>query len=97
MVGLDLGRTGQAPQPAIVAQLELQFVGQVDELEHRLQLVVAVRSPAHHVQEQVQLGRRRPRRAAHGPNSQRLSDSFTRDVPCCRSTRAGNRSSPTTR
>ena len=48
-----------ALQPAVVARLEVQRVGPVDQHEHRLQQVVAVVAPADHVQEQVQLGRRR--------------------------------------
>ena len=48
-----------ALQLAVVAALEVQRVGPVDQHEHRLQQVVAVGAPADDVQEQVQLGRRR--------------------------------------
>jgi hypothetical protein len=49
-----------ACQGAVLAQLEVQPVAPVDELEHRLQQVVAIGAAPHHMKEQVQLGRRRP-------------------------------------
>ncbi|MNN43548.1 hypothetical protein D3C81_1577890 [compost metagenome] len=42
---------------AIFAEGELQFVAVVEELEHRLQLVVAVGAAAKDMQEQIELGR----------------------------------------
>ena len=51
-------RSWRASRPSC-APLEVQRVAPVDQHEHRLQQVVAVGAPADHVQEQVQLGRRR--------------------------------------
>ena len=48
-----------ARQRAVAAPLEVQRVAPVDQHEHRLQQVIAVGAAADHVQEQVQLGRRR--------------------------------------
>ena len=45
---------------AIAARLATQAVRQVDETEHRLQQMVAVGTAADDMQEQVDLGRRRP-------------------------------------
>ena len=46
-------------QPSVGAPLDVQRVAPVDQHEHRLQQVVAVGASPDHVQEQVQLGRRR--------------------------------------
>ena len=51
---------------AILAHLNTNVVGQVDQLEHGLQVVIAVRPPPQDVQEQVQLGRRGPQGDCHG-------------------------------
>jgi hypothetical protein len=61
--GTGRRRAGRAEvvalQPAVVAPFEVQRVAPVDQHEGRLQQVVAVGASADHVQEQVQLGRRR--------------------------------------
>ena len=44
-------------------------VGQVDELEHRLQKMVAVGTPADDAQHQVQLGGRGPGRSGHSDHA----------------------------
>lgn len=46
--------------PAIVAQPEIQLIGQRDKLENRLQKMVPVPAPANDVQEEVQFCRSRP-------------------------------------
>ena len=53
------GHVVDAADGAVVAQVEMQDVAVVDQLEHRLQQVVAVGAAADDVQEQVELGRRR--------------------------------------
>lgn len=52
----DARQIGGAADDAIRAHLEMQRVAQVDETEYRLQQVIAVRTTAHHMQEQVQFG-----------------------------------------
>ena len=59
VVGGQRGAEVVAAQQAVVAALDVQRVGPVDQHEDRLQQVVAVGAPPGDVQEQVQLGRRR--------------------------------------
>ena len=54
------GNVAEALDDAGWPRPEAQFVAQVDELERGLQQVVTIRTPADHVQEQVQLAGRRP-------------------------------------
>ncbi|MDT4826842.1 hypothetical protein FQZ97_601620 [compost metagenome] len=55
----DAGNVAVQADFAVLAQGEVQFVAVVEELEQRLQLVVAVGTAAEDVQEQVELGRGR--------------------------------------
>jgi hypothetical protein len=59
LLGRHARHVGGAVDGAVGAYVEVQRVAVVDQLEDGLQQVVAVRAPARHVQEQVQLGRGR--------------------------------------
>ena len=52
------GNLGVQPDLAVLAQGEAQFVAVVEELEQRLQQVIAVGAAAEDMQHQVELGRR---------------------------------------
>ena len=87
-LGRHAGSTAVAQDLPVAARREGNLVAEVDELKRRLQLVVAIRTAPDDVQEQVQLGRRRPgqatrerRRQAHGAwNSQRSTTTRMRAV-----------------
>ena len=60
---LVLGDGGQVIDPAdeaVAAALEIEKIAQIQELEDRLQGVIAVGAPAGDVQKQIDLGGRRP-------------------------------------
>ena len=73
----------------------MQAVRKIDELEGGLDLVIAVRSAAGHVQEQVQLGRRGPGRGAHGGSCQSETATRSRSPCVVISIRCGSASAPT--
>src|SRR5690606_11212822 len=90
-----------AGDPAVVARAQVHGVAPVQQAEHGLQFVVAVRPPARDAQEQVELGRRRPGRPA-GALVRRVAQchwsntSFTFACPRTASMRRGIGGSPAT-
>ncbi|WP_353190512.1 hypothetical protein [Pandoraea pnomenusa] len=66
----------------VVATLEMQRVGPVDQLEDGLQFVIAIRPASHDMQEQVQLGRGRTvaQDFVHGEAKRRLPNTVEATV-----------------
>jgi hypothetical protein len=59
-LGGDAGQVRRAPHLAVLPDLERQGVAESRELEHGLQLMVAVGAAAEDVEEEIDLGGRRP-------------------------------------
>src|SRR5437763_17035859 len=95
-LGCEVLRALRPLDPPVVPHADLGRVGGIDELKEGLQLVIAVGTPARHMEKEIQLGGRRPARVAAGLHGcQSSTRSRTRTASRLSVNRAGSISAPT--
>src|ERR1019366_72968 len=94
-LGREIRHAGDAFAHAVLTQCEPDRIAEVDQLEQRLQLVIAGRTAPDDGQEQVQFGRRWPPRQRRGYSRQVLTMSLSRNAWRVTVSRRGSHCCPT--